>query len=342
MAPGDNWKQNLSYEKLMGNLRVALKDPNIGTASSPKPVPKPVSSSPINRIGHHLHSSYSPTPTSSPVNMGWDSDSDGEMRYACTTDLTGEIARQKTAKSNGRNISRTMATELDTEAFKNLGIRRGDQADKNQTFVPWKFLIRYADMFVGKTNTPTVRPYFNEEVIFENQVWDFFYLYEPENLDVAPILFVPTCQLEALLRMINQKHDLALTIPSGGHDADFYRSFGWLPTPQPRYLGRTTLDTSSYKLLLNSIPLPDPEDEVLYFSKATKVDRSEFVGILKKVKDSWEGGKGDGKGRSKKNAARRYENRKAWGYATKRVQRYLGLREKAASIKTLGGMLFSV
>lgn len=32
------------------------------------------------------------------------------------------------------------------------------------------------------------------------------------------------------------------------------------------------------------------------------------------------------------NAIKRYENRKAWGHATKRVQRWLGLRDKAKSV----------
>lgn len=200
----------------------------------------------------------------------------------------------------------------------------------------WKVLdvliicLLWQELYVGKTNKPIVEPYFDDDNIFDTQSWDFFYLYEPETLadNVDPILFVRTTQLEALLRKINKKHGIALTIPIGGEEVKFSRRFP-PSTPLPRYLERTTA-SSSYFQLLRSVPLPDPEDDL---SKATQADREEFEEEIKRCKQSWDGAHGKGKGsKSRKNAITRYENRKAWGYATKRVQRWLGLRQKAASV----------
>lgn len=141
-------------------------------------------------------------------------------------------------------------------------------------------------------------------------------------------MFVRTAQLEALLRKINKKHGIALTIPIGGNEVKFSRQFP-RSTPRPRYLKRTNA-SSSYAHLLCCVPLPDPEDDL---SRATETDREEFAEVIKRCKQSWDGAHGKGKGsKSRKNAINRYENRKAWGQATKRVQRWLGLRKKASSV----------
>lgn len=184
-------------------------------------------------------------------------------------------------------------------------------------------------MFVGKKNTPTVEPYFNEDNIFKDQSWDIFYLYEPETLadNTDPILFATTVQLEAFLRKINIKHNFALTIPDEGNEIKFARQFP-LTTPQPRFLTRTTED-SLYHQMLRCCPLPHREDDM---SQATQADREAFADVLKRCKDSWSSVHGKGKGsQSRKKAMMRYETRKVWGHASKRVQRWLGLRGKAPS-----------
>lgn len=185
------------------------------------------------------------------------------------------------------------------------------------------------ELYVGKTNKPVVEPYFDESNIFDTQAWDFYYLYEPETLadNVDPILFVRTAQLEALLRKINKKHGFALSIPVGGNEVKFSRQFP-CSSPVPRYLSRTNA-CSSYAQLLHSVPLPHPEDDL---SKATEADHEEFAEVIKRCKQSWDGAHGTGKrSKARQSAITRYENRKAWGHATKRVQRWLGLRKKAIS-----------
>lgn len=269
-----------------------------------------------------------------------DSESESEMiGKSCTTDLTGEIAKQKSVAKQGSRkqkvtISPAMSAKLDHEAFKDLGLKLSDKAGQHEALVPWKFLVRYGELYVGKRNTPIVEPYFEPEKILANQDWDVYYLYMPADLLADPILFVPTCQLEAYLRKINEKLDLALKIPDGGNEVKFARKFGWLSTPQPRYLGRTN-GVGSLQRLAAATPLPDPEDDP---AKATQAERDEFGFLLESIKQSWAGGKGDGRGsKARKKAITRYENRKDWGQATKRVQRYLGLREKAPPIVNYPG-----
>lgn len=161
------------------------------------------------------------------------------------------------------------------------------------------------------------------------QPWDFFYLYEPETLadNTDPILFVRTVQFEALLRRINRKQKIALTIPDGGNEVKFQREFPQ-SAPQPRFLDRTTA-ASSYQQMLRCCPLPDPEDDMKY---TTEADREEFNLTLQRCKDSWDSAHSKGKNNNGKKGIVRYETRKAWGRASKRVQRWLGLRGKAVPV----------
>lgn len=342
MAPGDAWKKQVSYDKMVNDLRNVLKDERIGTVAPAEPErnpePKPAPARSTNR-GNRRRLRTRTNKAKAKATPHGDPDSDCEMRVVCTTDLTGEIAKEaaKNKENAGRNRSTAMAVKLDAEISKNLCLKRGEKADGDLAFVPWRFLIRYAELYVGKTNTPIVEPYFDNEAIFDNQIWDFFYLYEPEDLNITPVLFVPTSQLEALLRKINEKHGIALKLPDGGHSKFIYK-FRCQATPKPRYLGRTTLDAASFKTLFDLFPLPDAEDKVS-FQGMDQAERDGFAKMLKRVKDSWDYTKGDGKARKTKNAFKRYESRKAWGHTTKRVQRYLGLREKAAPTNNMQGKL---
>lgn len=269
-----------------------------------------------------------------------DSESESEMMgRGCVTDLTGQVAKQKEMVKRsvavGKAVSAKEAAKLDQEAFRDLGLNQGDKPDQDEPMIPWKFLVRYGELYVGKANTPIVEPYFDPSSILENQDWDVFYLYEPADLSAEPIFFVPTCQLDAYLRKINKKEGIALTIPGGGNEVKFCRLFGWLSTPKPRYLGRTNGDGSLQKLAA-AIPLPEPEDDL---SKAPQAEQEGFVTLLENIKQSCTGGNGNGKGsRARKKAMTRYENRKAWGHTTKRVQRYLGLREKRSCSVSYAGM----
>lgn len=249
----------------------------------------------------------------------------------CTNKVLPEMRRSNKGGKGGKSVrfanddpAALPVVELDGSAFQDLGLKEGDKAPENMAFVPWKFLVHYPEMYVGKANNPLVAPYFEDDALFEDHHWDFFYLFEPDERVDDPILFVPTCQLDAMLCRINKRHKILLAIPGGGNEVKFFRRFGSLGTPQPRYLGRVS-DTASYKKLLAVMPLPEPEDDL---TKLTQLQRDDFEEMVKSCKDSWKEGSGKGKTRKKKKAVERIENRKDWGHQTKRVQRYLGLREK--------------
>lgn len=223
--------------------------------------------------------------------------------------------------------------EQDEVALQDLGISKGDKSPKGEAFIAWKFLVRYPEMYVGKANNPKVAPYFEEQALFQNQLWDLFYLYEPDERKEDPILLVPTRQLCALLRRINRQLLVNLTIPGGGNEKKFFTRFGVLDTPVPRYLCRTG-DVASYKNLLAITPQPEAEDDL---TGLTQIQREEFAEIVKKVSESCQGS-GKGKGKRRK-AEKRFDERKQWGRTAKRVQRYLGLREKANPNTNYRGLL---
>lgn len=286
-------------------------------------------------------------------------ESESEMMGSAYQKKFAIAEKKRNALAQGPSISRDEADKLDAEAFEDLALKTGDKVTKLETFIPWRFLVRYGvsqilacgrakcllcglcgcvldvlipwqELYVGKTNKSIVESYFDDANIFDTQAWDFFYLYDPETLadNVDPVLFVRTVQLQALLRKINKKYGFALMIPDGGNDVKFHRQFP-RSTPLPRYLDRTNA-RSSYSQLLRYVPLPDPEDDL---TKATQADREEFAEVIKRCKESWDGAHGKRKGsKMRKNAITRYESRKTWGRATKRVQRWLGLRHKTAPV----------
>lgn len=323
MAPGKNTR---SLEEHVANLAKAGIIWQKPPLNSKTPEQLPIASP----RGSASHSLKQLRPAQTPAASSG-SESESEMiGRTCTTNLTGKMERQKkktvhSGVQKRQAVTPTVATKLDAQAFKDVGLKAGDKAGKYESFVPWRFLTRYCELYVGKTNTPIVEPYFEAETIFTNQDWDFYYLFEPEDLDGAAILFVPTYQLETYLQKINKKQRLALKIPGGGNEIRFARQFGWLSTPQPRYLGRSN-GSGSFQRLKASMPLPEPEDTL---DKATVAEKEEFADLVKKIKESWAGAKGSDKGsKARKKALVRYDNRKAWGHTTKRVQRYLGLRKK--------------
>lgn len=234
--------------------------------------------------------------------------------------------RGKSGRFANNEPANSSAAEQDTTDLQDLDLKQGEKAPEKMAFVPWKFLVRYPEMYVGKANNTLVAPYFEEDQLFRNLAWDFFYLFEPDERVEHPILLVPTRQLDTLLRRINAQHMITLSIPGGANEGKFYRRFGGMGTPRPRYLGRTS-DVASYKTLVAITPLPEPEDDL---TKLTQIQRDEFTDLVQKCKESWKGSGGKGKKGKKKKAEKRLENRKGWGHQTKRIQRYMGLREKVS------------
>ncbi|PTB81083.1 hypothetical protein M440DRAFT_1434966 [Trichoderma longibrachiatum ATCC 18648] len=131
----------------------------------------------------------------------------------------------------------------------------GEPADESISFCSWKVIEAYPDQFIGKTNRPRAKPFFDK--ILEGKVWDFFYLYNPEKPSEKPRVLVPTVQLEGFLKGINRALGTSLAIPGGANQDRFYMRFGQGDTPRPRYLQRCR-DQKSLKV--DSFPDFQQED----------------------------------------------------------------------------------
>jgi hypothetical protein len=144
------------------------------------------------------------------------------------------------------------------------------------------------------------------------------------NMDKAVIL-VPTYQFQHLLDAINGKLDTQLTIPPGRNEGRFKMTFGFGNTPRPRYLGRSSNPTT-FRKLCKSVPGPHRDDDI---SKAAQADIAKFRHLIARTRADRKGRK-----RSDKNRAKRIASHKAWGQSIKRIQRYLGLRQRVAAADT--------
>ncbi|ROW17571.1 hypothetical protein VPNG_00779 [Cytospora leucostoma] len=313
--------------KAIENLRRMFGDQNIWEKPPPSPE-KPYTSPPqqFERPGGETSACKPKSPEVLYSSSDDELVSDLEKRTNKALPKMKPRKRGKSVRFANNEPAPFSAAEQDATDLQDLDLKQGEKAPEQMAFLPWKFLVRYPEMYVGKANNPLVAPYFQEDQLFKNLAWEFFYLFEPDERVDHPILLVPTRQLDVLLRRINAQHMIKLSIPGGGNEGKFYRRFGGMGTPRPRYLGRTS-DVASYKTLVAITPLPEPEDDL---TKLTQIQRDEFTDLVQKCKESWKGSGGKGKNGKKKKAEKRLENRKGWGHQTKRIQRYMGLREKVS------------
>jgi hypothetical protein len=190
-------------------------------------------------------------------------------------------------------------------------------------FIPWRLVKNYPHVFIGKTNAARAAPFFNNENIHKYHPWDVYYLYNPSDMKNRYILFVPTYQFQRLLDIINAKLDTVLTIPGHKNAEKFKITFGIGGSPVPRFLGRST-SFAMFEALKKSLPPYNLEDDIRDLSAMAQQD---FLDMLKQIQASSKGNKSK---KSEKNRIRRIQEHKSWGKSVKRVQRYLGLRERAS------------
>ncbi|AEO69387.1 uncharacterized protein THITE_2119734 [Thermothielavioides terrestris NRRL 8126] len=221
--------------------------------------------------------------------------------------------------------------KLEKTEWEETGLALGDVSPEGQTFVPWRLVTSYPDMFIGKTNRVRAAPLFSYEALHKNRVWDLYYINCPLETGMRPVVFVPTYQFAHLLAVINAKLGIRLTIPPGKNEERFMLSFGVGNTPRPRFLGRST-SAGSFKNLRDAIPAPHPDDDL---AKATPLGDDEFRRLLGLTRADRKSRK-----RSDRNRLKRIREHKTWGRCIKRVQRYLGLRRKVgAEMPSVAGQL---
>jgi hypothetical protein len=149
-----------------------------------------------------------------------------------------------------------------------------------------------------------------------------FYLHDPYSRR-DPLILVPTAEFEEFLNIANSHMRTNISIPGGTIAENFSLTFGEFGNPRPRFAGRINNDVA-YKSLKDTL-LGAPQDNVgmLDFG-ALEFFKEQMDMIYNSFKPP----------NSKKNPEVQYMNRllrqKDWGRTTKRVQRYLGLRQQAA------------
>ncbi|KJZ71792.1 hypothetical protein HIM_08812 [Hirsutella minnesotensis 3608] len=202
--------------------------------------------------------------------------------------------------------------------FSSLGA--GEPAGGDFPFCPWKAIQAYPNMFIGKTNKPLARPFFN--TILEDHEWDFFYLHDPQKPNEPPHLLVPTEQFEDFLCSVNNELGIALTIPPGINRKKFCILFSDQSVPQPRYLMHSADENSLRRSILPKISKVD----VQKFDEATKAQRDVFIQSVSRLARSTEST--DKKEKAQERARLKDVDRKKM---MERTQSFLGLTEPASS-----------
>ncbi|KAK3322531.1 hypothetical protein B0H66DRAFT_207375 [Apodospora peruviana] len=241
-----------------------------------------------------------------------------------------KLSKARGVAADAPETPRTLQN-LEKVKWKETGLKQGDISPNGLTFVPWRLVMEYPNMFIGKRNAERAVSLFTLAALHErNQVWDLFYIHQPpaavkESKKGGPILFVLTNQFQHLLDIVNAILDIHLTIPPGNNADKFTMSFGLGNTPRPRFLGRST-SVDSFESLSKAIPAPHETDGL---ECATDIGKEQFLEMLAMVFHTQK------KTQSDKNRHKRIQSHRLWGKSIKRVQRYLGLRQKSSDVTTL-------
>lgn len=70
-------------------------------------------------------------------------ESDSELMGPAYQERLAAAKKAQSTLTKSPLVSRAEAVKLDKEAFEDLGLKPGENADKLETFVPWRFLVRY-------------------------------------------------------------------------------------------------------------------------------------------------------------------------------------------------------
>ncbi|KAK1826246.1 hypothetical protein QBC39DRAFT_27157 [Podospora conica] len=263
----------------------------------------------------------------------WDSDYSADICFGLHSLTVEELeANGLQGRTTKLNKARQMASEepdviytseaiakMERVSWPDTGLKQMDVSPEGDIFCPWHLVRAYPGAFVGKANGERCAPYFTLEALHNNRVWDFYYIHNPKNSKLSPVLFVPTFQFKHLLDVINNKLSTLLSIPHGFVAEKFELQFGVGGTPRPRFLGRSA-SVQDFERLTKTFPPIHPDDNPKKLGPGPQaMFESIMAAASKKV--------GSKANKSQKNMKKRMTNRKAWGQSVKRIQRYLGLRE---------------
>ncbi|KAL3423673.1 QDE-2-interacting protein [Phlyctema vagabunda] len=240
-------------------------------------------------------------------------------------------SRFSSAFPEAHATGKSSTEEDNTEQEKDLAdwekgqLQLGQLAAEDEKFVPWKAIKRYPYCFIGNTNRPKVDKKFFAGGKLTERTWDIFYLYYTEEKK-DPILLVPKKQFQHFLSVINKKLNISLTIPHVGRARGFEFSFPDNGTPRPRFLGRSTNTKTMTSLTQDRAPPKEfvPKDEIPSMVSPT----DESIQAFKEKIDNINEAHATKLANKAKAKVDRIAQQKEWSHATKRVQRYLGLRDQ--------------
>ncbi|KAH6998759.1 hypothetical protein BKA56DRAFT_665310 [Ilyonectria sp. MPI-CAGE-AT-0026] len=246
-----------------------------------------------------------------PMESSPDSDWQNAANPGGHAKLAQDVMHRHTRSEEVKDQERAMRHQ---KAFDCSSFRVGEPLDEDVHFCPLKTMVTYPERFIGKTNKPLAKPFFDR--ILLGRVWDFFYLHDPKEPTRDPYLLVPTAQFEAFLDDVNSKLGISLKIPNGVNESRFALKFGQGGTPRPRYLRRSEDETA-----LDIRPWPQmASGDIQRFDAATMQMKDDWSDKMKLVKTGLTGN--GSKGTSEK-AARKKREREQMVLDT---QAHLGLR----------------
>ncbi|KAK3379375.1 hypothetical protein B0T24DRAFT_675173 [Lasiosphaeria ovina] len=264
---------------------------------------------------------------SAPMDVDSDSDGGPAIIFGHHHLTAEEISRNRGYKlskardfaSDEPEVLRDVA-KLQKVTWRETGLKMGDVSIEGDVFSPWRLVRAYPEMYVGKRNSVRAAPLFAADAIHEDRVWDFYYIHQRPGSNRKPALFVPTYQFKHFLEVVNAKLETELTIPNGTNYQKFTMSFGLGNMPKPRFLGRST-SRQGFEVLCKAIETTEKGDDL---KNTTKVGQEEFLRLLSVANSTNK----KEPVKSDKNKRKRVQNHVSWGKEIKRIQRYLGLRQR--------------
>ncbi|OBU01039.2 hypothetical protein VE01_00919 [Pseudogymnoascus verrucosus] len=213
-------------------------------------------------------------------------------------------------------------------------LETGELAPAGHNFVPLKALEKYHHTYVEGANRYKVnRNYFDKQKFYTHE-WDFFYIYPPPELSPNASVLVPLAQVEHFIWIINRHLKTHLGIPIMERDPGFIIDCPNDGTPRPRYIGRSN-DYETAVLTKKAIPSKGyrPPNEP---ASSTKPSDESLEAFKERMEEMLEMDRKKKQALKTKKQAERYAKQQGWNHVTKRVQRYLGLRERQTEVDEWG------
>ncbi|KAH6654351.1 hypothetical protein BKA67DRAFT_658655 [Truncatella angustata] len=206
-------------------------------------------------------------------------------------------------------------------AFRPCNLMQGMKVPMELALCPFKLVQSYPYRFVGRARGEQASLWFKDN-IFTNRSWDMFYIHDPyERRD--PLILVPTAQFSQLLQEINTELGFSLRIPAKSRNGDIFEIY-FGESPRPRFMGKVK-DENVYRNAKETLGAILDDLSTLNAGRL-----HQFKEKMDKIYDSVKSSKS--KKDPEKQRLKVINRQKGFGQAIKRVQRYIGLRQRLSLV----------